>query len=499
MKRSALLLRLGVMLLGCAWACGPDQDRGRPVNSVYLSEPGEAGAAGMPAGSAGEPGAAAAAGVGVIEPEPRSPPAVSAMMPISGPYGTEITIEGTDLGSSTRPGVSLLLGVDGAGELVPSSKPEVISWNETAIRFRFPFPYEGKVVVKTPEGEAVAGEFSPTWAAGPALPSSPDVLATASLSPAAGVLAAVINTGTPSMVSFDGTEWTESTIAGNNVRADSIRLYLNGTTLSAFALSTALAPVIIDLDPADAFAQTATTETVTADYRVAGGPDGATIWYRTGNNWNRLRPIAGVWTPDNGPIADPNPSGARHAAAATSSGALYVSWGVSSGTLLDDRGVVQHRFVAADATAFTTMTAVTGREMDDSISSIAMSDRGLGLITEYCGTDEDPLGVTASGKQCYSALLPMGPKTTYVEFNTLRYGFGPSSSSMAYCNPGMGTRLLPTVGGGGTTGAQLDAIGGDIVAWPCANVVALEVDSDGTPLLLIEQDGQLYSPRVRVE
>lgn len=494
--RPAAPLRLGCLLLACVWACSPDKDRGRPTNPVYLTEPGEAGAAGMPTGSAGEHGAA---GAGIIPPEPRSPPTVSAMMPVSGPYGTEITIEGTDLGSSARPGVSILLGADGAGELVPSSKPEVISWSETEIRFRFPFPYEGQVLVKTPEGEAVAGDFEPTWIAGPALESSEDVLSTASLAPAPGVLAAVLNTGPPSMVSFDGSEWTQRDIAGNNLRADSIRLYLDGATLSAFALSIAIAPLIIDLDPADSFAQSLTTQEVTSDYRVAGGPDGATIWYRMGNNWNRVRPASGAWTPDNGPIADPNPSGARHAAAATSSGALYVTWGVATGTVLDDRGVVHHRFVAPQADAFTSMTAVTGSEMDDSISSILMSDRGRGLVTQYCGTDEDPLGVTASGKLCYSALLPTGPKATYVELNTLRYAFGASSSSMAYCNPGMGTRLLPTVGPGGTTGAKLDAIGGDVVAWPCANVVALEVDPDDTPLLLLEQDGRLYSPRARVK
>ncbi len=488
--RPASLLRLGCLLLACGWACGPDSDRGRPVNRIYLDEPDAAGAAGMPAGSAGEAGAA-------TEPEPRMPPTVSAMMPVSGPYGTEITIEGADLGSSARSGVSILLGADAAGELVPSSKPEVVSWSETQIRFRFPFPYEGQVLVKTPEGEVVAGDFEPTWIAGPALASSENVLGTASVAPATGVLAAVLNTGPPSMVSFDGSEWTQSDIAGNNLRADSIRLYVDGTALSAFALSTALAPLIIALDPADSFAQNPTTLEVTSDYRVAGGPDGATIWYRMGSDWYRMRPMTGTWAMDNGPIADPNPSGPRHAAAATSSGALYVAWAIATGTVLDDRGVVHHRFVAPEASAFTTMGAVTGSEMDDSISSILMSDRGVGLVTQYCGTDEDPLGVTASGKLCYSALLPMGPKTTYVEFSTLRYGFGESSSAMAYCSPNMGTRLLPMVGSGGTTAAKLDAIGGDVVVWPCANVVALEVDPDGTPLLLLEHDGQLYSPRAR--
>jgi hypothetical protein len=496
MMRPAALVRLGCLLLACGGACGPDKERGRPVNRVYLSEPDAAGATGMPAGASGSSGEAGAPAV----PDPPSPPTVSAMMPVSGPFGTEITILGTDLGSSARSGVSILLGEDEAGVLAPTNKPEIVRWSETEIRFRFPFPFEGRVLIRTPEGEVVAGEFEPTWVAGPALKSSANVLSTASLAPASGVLAAVLDTGPPSMVSFDGSEWTRTDIAGsNNLRADSIRLYVEGTELAAFALSTALAPLIIGLDPADSFAQNPTTLKVTSDYRVAGGPDGATIWYRMGNDWYRMRPAAGSWSMDKGPIADPNPSGAKHAAAATSSGALYVTWGVASGSALDDRGEVHHRFVAPDASAFTTTTAITGSQMDDSISSILMSDRGVGIVTQYCGTDQDPLGVTASGKLCYSALLPMGPKATYVEFNTLRYGFGAGASSMAYCNPGMGTRLLPMVGAGGTTAAKLDAIAGDIVAWPCANVVALDVDPDGTPLLLLEQDGQLYSPRARVK
>jgi hypothetical protein len=59
-------------------------------------------------------------------------------------------------------------------------------------------------------------------------------------------------------------------------------------------------------------------------------------------------------------------------------------------------------------------------------------------------------------------------------------------------------RVVPSVGAGGNTGAKLDALAGDVVAWPCPNVLAVEVDPEGAPQLLLELDGQLYSPRPRL-
>jgi hypothetical protein len=493
MRPSWALLRVAYLVAFFGWACGPDHERGRPVHRIYLDdeEPGAAGAAGLPGGSAGS------AGAGTQPPEPL-PPSVSAMMPLSGPYGTEIRILGSDLGSMARADVSILLGEAEAGELTPT-KPEVVSWTESEIRFRFPFPYDGRVLVKTPQGEEVAGEFEPTWLPGPALESVMEVVSTAALAPAAGVIATVLDTGPPSLVTFDGSEWTRTPIAGNNLRADSIRLFIDGETLSAFALSTAAAPEIIALDPADELAQSGSDLEVTTDYRVAGGPDGAAVWYRTGNNWSRARPVAGTWQLDPGSIADPQPNGAWHAAAATSSGGLHVAWGVAEGDLLDDWGEVKHSFLTPEASAFSGHATI-GSKMDDSISAIVMSDRGTGLVAQYCGTDQDPFGITASGNLCYSALLPSGTTTTFNEFPSLRYGFASDGSAlMAYCSETNGTRLVPAVAGGGTTGAQLDALAGDVVAWPCVNVVALEVDPEGTPLLVIEQAGKLYSPRARVE
>jgi hypothetical protein len=477
--------------LGLAWACAPHSDVG-PVHRVYLDEDaplsgGNAGQTGQ-AGQAGEPGSPS---------QPPVAPTVTAMMPLSGPYGSEIRIQGEGLGSAAREGVSILLGAEGDAELTPMKKPEILSWSETEIRFRFPFPQAGRVLVKTPEGEVEAGEFEPTWEPGPAFDSIANVVSTASLAPAQGTIAAVLDTGPPSLVAFDGRAWSALDIAGKNLRADSIRLYLDGGDLAAFALSTATAPEIIALDPADAFSQTASGVKVTSDYRVAGGPGGATVWWRSGNNWSRARPSGGSWALDKGPIGDPNPSGARHAAGSTADGTLFVAWGEDTGSTFDDKGAAFHRRLPADAAAFETKVR-TGGDVDDAVSGITLYDRGNGLLIRYCGTDKDPLGATGNETLCYTALPPSDVKMTTSERANLRYAFGPDAQPVAYCSASKGLRLAPTVGSGASDQGELEALAADIVAWPCPNVLALEVDPDGEPLLIIEQDGTLYSPRPRV-
>lgn len=485
---------LFVVALSLAGACGPSDDRG-PLHRVYLEdvpEPSMAGAGGE-VGTTHEGGAAGAE----LPPEPPMAPVVTAMMPRSGAYGSEIRIEGEGLGSAARVGVKLRLGADGLGELEPTSKPEIVSWSETEIRFRFPFPYEGRVVVETPQGEAEAGEFEPTWRAGAAFESVAKVESTAALANAPGVLSAILDTGPPSLISFDGADWTSTPIAEKNLRGDSIRLYLAGQALAAFGLSTATAPEIVELDPANDFAQTASGVKVTADYRVAGGAQGAVVWSRTANNWSRSRPTGGVWAVDKGPIADPNPSGAKHVAGTLSDGTLFVGWGEDTGTTFDDRGAAFHRRLASDASAFEPKVK-TGGDVDDAISAITMSDRGGGLIARYCGTDKDPLGATGNETLCYLALLPSGSKMAMNESASLRYAFSGTTSVAAYCSSSQGLRLLPALDTGAITSAKLEAAAGDVVAWPCPSVLAIEVDPDGQPLLIVEQAGLLYSPRPRV-
>lgn len=451
--------------------------------------------AGAP-GAAGDMGGAGEAGAPVImPPEPPKPPVITGMKPLTGPYGTEVRITGTDLGSAARSGVNLLIGADGELEL-DAERPEIVSWSETEIRFRFPFPYEGRVLLRTPQGEQVAGEFEPTWVAGPTIDSSAGVTSVASISEADGSIAAVLDTAPPSLVTFDGSDWLETAISGKNLRRDSIRLYLDGARLAAYALSTTTSPELIALDPQDDFAQTPSGVKVTTDYHAAGAPEGAALWWRTGNNWFRARPSAGVWATDKGPIGDPNTGGANHVAAAAADGSLFVGWSEDVGTTFDDLGAAYHRRLLPDSMAWQAKQK-TGSDMEDAISSFTMLERGSGVVARYCGTNEDPFGVTGDDRLCYSALLPTGTKASVRETTTLRYGIGANVQAAVYCSD-QGLRLLPDLGSGGTTYAALDAIGGDVVAWPCPNVVALEIDAADEALLIVEAGGKLYGPRPRV-
>ena len=59
----------------------------------------------------------------------------------------------------------------------------------------------------------------------------------------------------------------------------------------------------------------------------------------------------------------------------------------------------------------------------------------------------------------------------------------------------MGLRVLSQLPGERLTAAEFDPAPGETVVWPCARIVAAEVDAEGETLLVIERDGKLYSPR----
>lgn len=487
---------LPLLLAALPWACGPEGDRG-PIHRVYLDdEQPVAGDTGGPGPGPGQGGSEGGGEAGAATTVPLVPPMVTAMVPKSGPYGTEVRITGEGLGSAARSGVRLLLGAAGERVLTPATTPEVVSWSEDEIRFRFPFPYEGRVLVRTPLGDAIAGEFEPTWLPGPTLESVSEVTAIASVAHEAGTLAAVLDTGPASLVTFDGADWVETAIPSNGLREESIRLYTEAGDLRAFGLSIATSPVIVDLGPAGDFDQNPSSVAVTTDFHVAGGVDGAAVWFRDGQ-WSRAVAAGGDWTIDKQMVPDgSNPQGKRHVASATLDGGLFVGWAEDVGSFTDDRGVAKHRLYGAAATNWGT-TTTSGSELDDEISSLTMSDRGAGVVYTYCGTDADPFGITGNEKECYSALLGATAKTTMREGKHLRYAFGQPDQAALYCSPTHGLRLIPKLGGGGRAASDLDKLAGDVVAWPCANVVALEVDPDGTAVMLIEQEGVLYSPRVR--
>jgi hypothetical protein len=352
------------------------------------------------------------------------------------------------------------------------------------------------VVVDTPEGSVKAGDFEPDFLPGEPLTVPATVGAVATIAQAAGTISAVLDTGPPELVTFDGAAPISAAITDNTIRPDTIRLYRDGSDLQAFALSTATDREIVALDPSDAFAATASGVTTSADVRIAGGKAGAAVWFRTGNDWERARPSASVWAIDKGPIPDPNPSAARHTAAATADGSLFIGWAEDTGDVLDSVGAPFYRRLGADSSTFTGKTRA-GIDVDDSVSSFALAGRGNGVVGQYCGTDIDPLGVSGDDLLCYANLLPNLVQSTIKETSSTRYGFDGTAPAAAYCHPSLGTRLITSVSAG-TAVSTLNARPGDVVAWPCTRVVAFEVDDDGLPLVILQHDGALYSPRPRV-
>ena len=111
-------------------------------------------------------------------------PKVDSMDPVSGPYGTLVTIKGEGLGNPALSGFTLAVGDQGEVTLTPKDKTSVMSWSDNEIIFRYPFPAEGGVSLEAPKGAVVAGEFQPTWHVAQEIEMPPAATVLASISPA---------------------------------------------------------------------------------------------------------------------------------------------------------------------------------------------------------------------------------------------------------------------------------------------------------------------------
>ncbi len=486
-------MRRCVALLLLAAGCAPAEDQGTS-DEVFLSKPREVVKPGPDASPATDEEDA-----GVADPTPDpdpEPPSVEHFGPTSGPYGTEIVIQGMALGSATQEDVILVLETsDQSVELSPDSTPEVVSWSDVEIRVRFPFPLGPATFrVVTEVGEIEAGEFSPTWAAGPAwqVPDGSELLAAVSTAPdqLTALVAAPLQ-----VVQFDADAAQATEVSAPGIQQDSARLYLDEAgQVQGVALSNASPPELIAIQQtAGAWSATATGIIATAEFAIAGGSDGAAVWFRDGNNdWFRAVPVDGTWSTDLGPIADPAPSAARHDAATASDGTLFIGYAKETGTLLDDRGAPYVRTFDEQTSSFLSERAA-GSQVDDSVSVLTLQGRGSGVLLTYQGDE--------SGQPVRVAPIPaLGTplKNTPPESDSLRYGFNAGVDApvgVAYCSPDQGTRAVLAVNENYSSSSGLDAESGDVVVWPCADVWAAEFDSGGQLLVLVKAEDQLYLPR----
>lgn len=414
------------------------------------------------------------------------PPAVTQMTPELGPYGATVTVTGTNLGSADRAGVSLTLaGAEDELALFPTD-PEIVSWTENEISFRFPFPQSGEVAVHTPQGSEVAGAFEPDWEAGLGDNLGAGASVLAALAPDARTVMAAFDTSPVTIVRGDGANWDQTELDATGMRIETLRLFMPSTDeVLAFALSDADPPEIVTF-ALDGTSWTATPSgvTTTTIFAMAGGPDGATIWSQTGTDWSRIRYAAGNWGIDKGPVADPNPTGSNHAAGATSDGSLYIAWDQDTGNFLDDMGAPFMQQLERNASTFTA-TFMAGNSVDDFVTSIELHDRGRGLLVYYCGSDQDPFGLSATGYKCYTAAHSNGGARLLSGLNlseTTAYGSSRNQVMIGFCDDG------------GVHAALDQTAGGPAAVWPCPTVDALEIDPNGQPVLLIRVGDRMYAP-----
>jgi hypothetical protein len=439
-------------------------------------------------GGGASAGSSAGGNGGSDEPEPVPAPEIDAMTPLSGPYGTTVTLSGQGLGSAARPGVSLTLGEgDAALTLFPDDEA-VVSWDEAEIAFRVPFPHGGPLVIKTPQGTAQGQVFTPDWVAGPSISMPLGASVLASLAPSANEMVAAFDSDPVRVVSSDGSRWRESTLDPEGIVLATLRLFVSDDDeVLVFALSDDTQPEIVTFELVDDVWQaTASGVTVSDEFAIAGGPNGAVVWWRTVDYWSRARHTAGAWAMDLGPIADPDPSRSNHAAGATSDGSLYVVWDQDTGNFLDDTGAPFMQQFEPQAADFST-TVKVGDDIDDFVTSIELLDRGNGLLIHYCGSDVDPLNLSATGYKCRTAARSSAGASLrswgHNESESTRYAAARSEILVGFCDEdGLHVTADPA-----TPGAA--------AVWPCPTLDALEIDAQGQAQLFVRLGSALYSPR----
>lgn len=401
------------------------------------------------------------------------PPTITRFTPSTGPWGTSVSIEGTDLGDATRD-ARLTVGADLT--LTPEDD-EVERWSETQVTFRVPFPHEGLVTLETDEGSADAGTFTPSFEVLTAhgISADTDVLVSVSLTNRG--IALVLGPSPLTVTSFDGNAWLDQELPSLDLRPETLRLHANSAgELAAFALSNDSPPELIAFEiEAGEWQVVATDVAPTERTLLAGGPDGASVWFLSTDGWERARPIDDVWQIDKGPISDPYASSTLPRAGATSDGALWVARARDTGSTFNDKGAPFMRQLAPDASAFGTEFQM-GNDLDDYLTELSVVDRGRGLLVKYCGSDENLLGgedevecLTAGVVADTTAFRSIGAET-----NTLRHAFSVDARQWVTCHATQGTQ-----------------IGGETWVWPCLDVAALEIDPSGAAIPVFRHDGEL--------
>jgi hypothetical protein len=417
---------------------------------------------------------------------PPLPPEVSATTPTEAPWGTTLTIEGKGLGSASRTGIELSIG---ELQLSPGNDGGVIQrWTETEIELRVPFPYAGPIHIETPQGAADAGEFTPTWTTGPELDIGPASVVVSSVSPGAGRIAILLEAG--HLLEVDEDAVVDRTIEADGADLSTAKLFVaESGDVEGIALTTGATPELIHL-AREGENLVGKSTGITGPWEsalLAGGSDGGFAWLETTTGWSRIAQSVGTWSVDKGPLSDPAPSDGLRAAAATSDGALHVTWNVETGNLVDDTEAPTLASVAADATTFSAELGA-GSSVDDYLTVLELEPRGYGLRLHYCGSDVDPVLGTPAEESCRTNVRTSDGESTssFVQEDELnRYVLTSTFIGSARC----------TADGLVLSTDQEDP--GEVAIWECPRVLAVEVDEAGYFLPIVSAESGIWSARRR--
>jgi hypothetical protein len=423
---------------------------------------------------------------------PPTPPTIVTVQPLTGDYGTEITITGDDLNSA---GATLVLASPKGTPLMyplpsaPNSNPATVVrvWSKTEIRFKYPFPAEGSIVVRTGAGQATAGSFVPTWSPGQPLAGafSKAGLLDVTSSATNKIVAAFDRDSGPTLLVADGTVVTPIAFDRGPSTVNQMHLLASSTGEITGYFAQGSPPSVRRLTLSQGIASAADTGVVlTADAPFfAAGIDatGEYLWARkTAGQLVRLR--APGWTQDAGPITEP--SNHKSLSGATSpDGSLFVVWGRDTSTTFDDYSYPVAARLRPNQVTFAASVRAGPSADDYMFWTRARASNSGEVWTNYCATDT---GIGSPSTDCDEGYLDA--TGTYQAGARIAVGFGNTGSVIARCDDTTATFLFgPTA----NTAQQVP------ILFPCPAPLAAAVDSAGKGLILVKVGTDVYSPRQR--
>lgn len=265
-----------------------------------------------------------------------TPPVVLGLSPLSGHYGTAVTIDGEGFAQgevrvhcTDESGRTLQVGASYAS-LDVDLRSTVLSWSDTRIVMRYPFPCSGPLTLKGPGGQAQTAAFQPLWRSGGAYPLAKGSTLMASASLAGGRLALAFRQagrGLWLMLAAAGA-WQEHALPLGSDARELVLFADAAGELEGLLLSAESPAELLYLHWQNGGPQVERTGLkAAADVGafLAGGRDssGVYAWVRQSAGVSRFR-LKGTWTADRGPIALAGGATA-YLAAAGADGSLAVS------------------------------------------------------------------------------------------------------------------------------------------------------------------------------